>query len=514
MVGVSTATASLSLQPQRERLHPPPTAPAEIASTRSGPTDGILAGRDPAGSAGIARTGVAWLMRGHRWTILRAGCDTAMLVLASVLACLLTRSATVELAPLAFPPVTLALLYSHGRYRRRLRDSALDRIAPGIEAISLGSIAVFMLTILTVGNSLASSSLIAHVWVLSIGLLTAVGALLTWIETLASARRWVGTPTLIVGAGELGLDVAERLGRYPDCGLYVVGFVDSGRGAAGSDATALLGRLDDLAEIVAAHRVGHVVIALSRASQSEVERIVQGSQELGLATSVVPTAAAAINDRSHFDYLGSLPLLTVEAFDPTSLRLSVKYLLDRLVAAVLLLIVSPVLVAIALAVRVSSPGPVLFRQLRTGQDGRLFELLKFRTMRLGGDIHSFAPVDGLAPGGVEGVDRRTAIGRLLRRSSLDELPQLINVLTGSMSMIGPRPERPEFAEEFRRRFAGYRDRDRVRCGITGWAQVNGSRGQTPIADRVELDNFYIEHWSPGLDAKILLRTLPALLKGS
>ncbi|MEA2266694.1 MAG: hypothetical protein QOE27_2277 [Solirubrobacteraceae bacterium] len=527
MVDMTTATPTRSLYPGLEHLRPALTRIPQIAPADLPATDGFLAGSDLAKSASAVRPSVAWLMRGGRWMLVRAGCDTAMLVLASVLARLLTGSATVELASLAFPPITLILLGSHGRYGRRLRESALDRIAPGIEAISLGSMAVFMLTILTVGNSLATSSLIAHAWVLSIVLLTAGGTLLTRIETIVRARRWARTPTLIVGAGELGLDVADRVRRYPDCGLEVAGFVDSPRAAAGSGfvdspraaagsdgAPALLGRLDDLADIVAAHRIEHVVIALSRASQPELDGIIRRCQELGLATSVVPSAAGAINERSRFDYLGSLPLLTLEAFDPTSLRLSLKYLLDRLAAALLVVIASPALGAIALAVRVSSPGPILFRQRRTGQDGREFELLKFRTMRLDADTPSFAPVDGLAPGGVEGVDRRTGIGRLLRRTSLDELPQLINVLTGSMSMIGPRPERPEFAEDFSTRFPGYGDRVRVRSGITGWAQVNGSRGQTPIGDRVELDNYYIEHWTPGLDAKILLRTLPALLKGS
>jgi lipopolysaccharide/colanic/teichoic acid biosynthesis glycosyltransferase len=170
---------------------------------------------------------------------------------------------------------------------------------------------------------------------------------------------------------------------------------------------------------------------------------------------------------------------------------------------------------IALAVRLSSPGPVLFRQRRIGRDGREFDLLKFRTMVAGDPADDeFAVPAGLAPGGVEGTDRRTRVGRVLRRTSLDELPQLFNVIRGEMSLVGPRPERPEFAELFRERFEHYHDRHRVRSGITGWAQVNGHRGQTPLAERVEFDNFYIEHWSLRLDLKIVLLTLPALLKGS
>jgi lipopolysaccharide/colanic/teichoic acid biosynthesis glycosyltransferase len=207
-----------------------------------------------------------------------------------------------------------------------------------------------------------------------------------------------------------------------------------------------------------------------------------------------------------------------------SWRFGVKYALDRVFAALLLVLLSPLLAVIALTVRLSSPGPILFRQLRAGRDGRVFDLLKFRTMvppPVSGDVGEagrscaeWECAPGLAPGGVEGADRRTRVGRFLRRTSLDELPQLLNVVRGEMSLVGPRPERPEFAEAFRQELEHYHERHRVRSGITGWAQVNGSRGQTPLADRVELDNFYIEHWSPALDAKILLMTLPALLRGS
>jgi lipopolysaccharide/colanic/teichoic acid biosynthesis glycosyltransferase len=163
-------------------------------------------------------------------------------------------------------------------------------------------------------------------------------------------------------------------------------------------------------------------------------------------------------------------------------------------------------------VRLSSPGPIFFRQPRVGRDGRVFDCLKFRTMREPTDSFAdFKLKDGAAPGGVEGADRRTTIGRFLRSTSLDELPQLINVLKGEMSLVGPRPERPVFVELFDMQIRRYGERHRVRAGMTGWAQVHGLRGQTSIADRVEWDNYYIENWSLALDLKILLMTLPAVL---
>jgi lipopolysaccharide/colanic/teichoic acid biosynthesis glycosyltransferase len=167
-------------------------------------------------------------------------------------------------------------------------------------------------------------------------------------------------------------------------------------------------------------------------------------------------------------------------------------------------------------VKLSSPGPVFFRQRRVGRDARPFDLLKFRSMSMGAASPSDAAAESLpadtAPGGVEGDDRRTAIGRLLRRTSIDELPQLFNVLRGEMSIVGPRPERPEFVELFEQNVERYEDRHRVKAGITGWAQVHGLRGRTSLADRIEWDNYYITNWSLWLDFKILLMTVVAVFR--
>ena len=185
---------------------------------------------------------------------------------------------------------------------------------------------------------------------------------------------------------------------------------------------------------------------------------------------------------------------------------------DRAVALVALLLLAPLLLAIALAVRVSSIGPVLFRQRRVGRGGEAFVLLKFRTMVEDPGVAGFTLARGTAPGGIEGTDRRTAVGRWLRALSLDELPQLVNVLRGEMSLIGPRPERPEYVELFAKVVPGYTERQRVKSGITGWAQANGLRGQTSIVDRVELDNYYIENWSFALDLRIVALTVVELLR--
>jgi exopolysaccharide biosynthesis polyprenyl glycosylphosphotransferase len=239
---------------------------------------------------------------------------------------------------------------------------------------------------------------------------------------------------------------------------------------------------------------------------------------------VVPRKFDTINDRVGYDTLGGLPLLSFAAVDPKGLQFALKHALDSLLALVALVVLAPLIALVALAVRLSSPGPVMFSQRRVGRDGKVFDLYKFRSMRMVDDAEQKPEQEGsaleyllggdVAPGGVEGEDRRTAVGRLLRRTSLDELPQLINVLKGDMSLVGPRPERPEFVELFRQEVKRYGDRHRVKSGITGWAQVHGLRGQTSLAERVEWDNYYIAHWSLALDLKILALTLVALFRSA
>jgi lipopolysaccharide/colanic/teichoic acid biosynthesis glycosyltransferase len=204
------------------------------------------------------------------------------------------------------------------------------------------------------------------------------------------------------------------------------------------------------------------------------------------------------------------------AVEAHAVALEAKYLVGRCAALVALVVLLPVLIALVLAVRFTSRGPVLFRQQRVGEGGATFSMLKFRSMRIAAPRDAgFVPPAGAAPGGVEGVDRRTAVGRFIRRTSLDELPQLWNVVRGDMCLVGPRPERPEHVARFSGEVAGYAARHRVRVGLTGLAQVEGSRGAAScIATRAELDNAYIESWSLGLDVKILGRTVGAVLRGA
>jgi exopolysaccharide biosynthesis polyprenyl glycosylphosphotransferase len=258
----------------------------------------------------------------------------------------------------------------------------------------------------------------------------------------------------------------------------------------------------------------HVILAFASAPDRGFVSVVRRCDELGLEIWMVPRLFDSMNERVTLDRLGGLPMLNMRVTDPKGIQFAVKHAFDRLVAGLGLVAMAPVLLALALAVRRSSPGPALFRQRRVGRDGKAFDLLKFRSMVPADAPAPFQPRNGSAPGGVEGVDRRTRLGRWMRRTSLDELPQLINVLRGDMSLVGPRPERPEFVELFGGDVSRYKDRHRVKSGITGWAQVNGLRGQTSVVDRVEWDNYYIENWSLRLDLKIIALTAVAVLRAA
>ncbi len=255
-----------------------------------------------------------------------------------------------------------------------------------------------------------------------------------------------------------------------------------------------------------------VAFAFTASGDERLLPLVEHCERLRVRAFVVPRLFEAAGWRAQVRQVGSLPLGELNAVDPRDVRFAVKHLLDRLLAGLALLVLAPLLLVVAALVRKSSAGPVFFRQRRIGRDGREFSMLKFRTMyEPSGSLAEFIPPPGSAPGGVEWIDRRTPVGRWLRRSSIDELPQLINVLRGEMSMIGPRPERPEYVRQFAAELRRYDRRHRVKSGITGLAQVRGLRGQTSIVERAAYDNFYVQNWSFWLDLKIALWTVKVVL---
>jgi exopolysaccharide biosynthesis polyprenyl glycosylphosphotransferase len=493
---------------------------------------GVRAAPRPQLSPASSFTGIMQrLLEGSGWTVLRPAFDFLMLLLALALA-LEGSSVTQVLAPLLLlPPLVMALLFLRGLYRTRMRPLILDSVVPLLSAVSVAA-----MTVATVGlflnGQIPDQSVWVRAWLFSL-LGIGVGRIaLTGAQRWSRSRRLIGKPVLIVGAGIVGSQVARRLEDHPEYGLVPIGFIDDdprSTAEVGGRDVPVLGTIEELDRIVERTRVEHLIVAFSSVADARISRLIQHLQELGVEVAVVPRMFDTMNHRAGYEAVGGLPLLSFAVVDPKGWQFAVKYALDRIAAAILLILLSPLLVVVALAVRVNSPGPILFRQRRVGRDGKAFDLYKFRSMRVSEPRYVMSAVSehsatgqeqvttlarDIAPGGVEGADRRTTVGRILRRSSLDELPQLFNVLRGEMSIIGPRPERPEFVELFDQDVTRYGDRHRVKSGITGWAQVHGLRGQTSLAERIELDNYYIVHWSLGLDLKVLLLTFAALFRNA
>jgi exopolysaccharide biosynthesis polyprenyl glycosylphosphotransferase len=434
-----------------------------------------------------------------------------MLVLAAGASVLAARGAGVDPLSVAwtlsFPLLVLAGLFGRGLYRPVVRLKTLDDVRSVLAATTLALLALESFVAVTDSSAGVADELVRS-WAFA-SVYLAVGRIALYRSVRAERRDGEGLrPTLIVGAGRVGRLTAKRLLASPDLGLRPIGFLDKDPLEAGTDGVALpvLGASWDLERVVDEHRVEQVIISFSTAPDDVLLRLVQHCQALGVEVAVVPRFYEKITTRLEVEHIGGLPLLYARSSDPDGWKFTVKYTLDRILAALALLVALPVLLAAAVAVRFSVGRPVLFRQPRVGLDGREFEIVKFRTMREESSDEPFALDGDLAPGGVEGADRRTRVGTFLRRTSIDELPQLINVLRGEMSLVGPRPERPEYVNEFVERVYRYGDRHRVKSGITGWAQINGLRGKTSISDRAEWDNHYIENFSLWLDLKILLLT--------
>jgi exopolysaccharide biosynthesis polyprenyl glycosylphosphotransferase len=320
------------------------------------------------------------------------------------------------------------------------------------------------------------------------------------------ARGVVAHSTLILGAGRVGKNLAETLLQRPQFGLRPVGFWDP---APFLNETELgLPVLNDrsLAVTIAESGANVVLIAFGRSAESDMVDIVRTCDRMNCEIFVVPRLFELAQRSAGMDEVWGTPLMRLRRPAFRSKTWHLKRLIDVVVSGALLLPLAPVLGLCALAVRLEGGSGVIFRQQRVGLDGRVFELLKFRSMR------PESPQESATRWNVATDERIGPVGRMLRRTSLDELPQLLNVLRGDMTLVGPRPERPYFVHQFTGQHPRYVARHRVPAGLTGWAQIHGLRGDTSMAERIRFDNYYIENWSLWLDIKILARTVTAVLR--
>lgn len=324
----------------------------------------------------------------------------------------------------------------------------------------------------------------------------------TWWQIIRSLRRRGinAKPALIVGTGRVARKMARALRHASWTGMSAVGYVEDQPSRWSSDLN-ILGGIADLPRLVEAHRVDHVFIALPLNRFHEARRVFDVLSasycDVRLVLDVPSLAAVSVTTTS----LDGLTVMGLRENPYHGFNVVIKRTMDVVLSLVALILLAPVMAAIALLVKLTSPGPVFYRQERCGLGGEVFQMLKFRTMRVDAEAIT-GPVWAQA-----NDPRRTPIGSFLRKTSLDELPQLFNVLAGHMSLVGPRPERPVFIEKFRKSVPNYMVRHAMKAGITGWAQVNGWRGNTSLRKRIQHDLYYITHWNPWFDIKIMWLTL-------
>ena len=307
---------------------------------------------------------------------------------------------------------------------------------------------------------------------------------------------------LVLGSGRLARQVLEQVDLHRELGFRPVGCLSVTRKRVGNSVAGVevIGTVRDLREILLERGVDQVLVALPSRCMHHLPRIMEICADTTVDVKLVPDVYQYATLFGGLEEFGGLPIVNLQSTGVLGINAIAKRAFDVTLSALFLVLLSPLLLLIAVSVKLTSRGPVLFAQERVGLDGRAFHMLKFRTMR--GDAEAAGPQFAQASD-----PRVTAVGALLRRASLDELPQLWNVLVGDMSLVGPRPERPVFIDKFRQHIPRYQLRHMVKSGMTGWAQIHGLRGNTSIQKRVEYDLYYIEHWSLLLDLKILARTV-------
>jgi len=446
----------------------------------------------------------------------RVALPAGLLAVDTVAVCLATTVTAVTTADRAHPllgaaallPVLLPLNLTGGLYRHRLTLSALDEFpALAGRAVVATAFAVTLSGCLHGWPDCGPATPLRLLTLLAAFLLvSACGRAFTY-HLLRQARRRRPSPALVLGAGHLGQRVAAALTERREYGLRPVGYLDPDPVLLAADAKLpVLGGREVLEREIRRHRVHHVVATEGAADEAETAAALREAARLGCQIWLVPAlreyGSVAGPARDH---LWGYPCLQLGRPAMRRHGWAVKRALDISAAGLGLIALAPVLAACAVAVRFDTGPGVLFRQQRTGLDGRVFTVLKFRTLRPSNEHESATRWN------ISQDHRMGAVGRLLRRSSLDELPQLWNVLRGDMSLVGPRPERPYFVMRFGQAYPEYADRHRVPVGLTGLAQVNGLRGDTSIEDRARFDNRYIESWGLWQDVKLLLRTAALML---
>ena len=403
----------------------------------------------------------------------------------------------------AFPLAACLILVfaATGVYQDRQRTWFVDELFAVWRALLVAALVVLATTSLYRDAIANYSRLTFGLWLVAASVLIGLGRYgIRRYERMQLARGLGVLKALVVGQGRPAKLLIDRIRMFPDCGYTIVGSVVRSEETAPPGAP-LLGYLDNIRQIALDNKVNAVFIADLDATPQEIVELAGIFADLPTEVRIVPRTLDIIASSPTTHELAGLPLLTLKRrLDRDPMQLRAKRAIDILLAGLGLICFSPVLLMLAAVIRITSTGPALMRQERVGLGGTKFQMYKFRSMRVDAEAIS-GPVWA-----TPGDPRRTWVGKFIRRFSLDELPQLWNVLVGDMSLVGPRPERPLFVEQLTSQLPNYGERIRLRPGLTGWAQLNDLRGMTPVEERLIYDLYYLERWSVSFDMKIILTT--------
>ena len=403
-------------------------------------------------------------------------------------------------ATLGIVPIWIGMLRHHGLYQPRRIDSPFRDL---ISVFQAGTLVVLLLIAFgfLARAEVVTRSVMIPFWGFAIGASALLHVMARKLVRVIHRSGLYLHPVLVVGSGRLAEELIERIGQHPEAGLRVAGVICDDLEIKRIRGVPVVGTTDRIKPVLQLSSASEVILALDQDEASAADRVLSYLEDEMVDVRLVPDLFQIMTLRASVEDLDGLPVIGLRQSPLIGWAAVQKRVFDFAVAALALVVALPVMGAITVAIAWSSGRPILYRQFRVGLDGRTFEMLKFRTMVRDAERET-GPVWATA-----GDLRQTRIGRFLRRTSLDELPQLWNVLRGDMSLVGPRPERPHFTERFRREVPGYMLRHKVKAGMTGWAQIHRWRGDTSLHERIEHDLYYIQNWSLALDIRILLMTL-------
>lgn len=404
---------------------------------------------------------------------------------------------------LLFPIILLCsfIFKNMGLYRQRRITPLPSEVFDIVKASTL-SVIILVSATYFIRKDEFSRLVFFYFWLISIFLLSTERLILRKLLWFFRRKGLNIRRVLIVGASDLGIKVLKKFKHNPWTGLEVIGLLDDQMKTGETiEEIKVLGRISSINKIIDEQNIDQVFIALPIQSYKKMMYVVNRLSDKTVTVRIIPDLYQTITLNAGVEEFDGMPIINLSDTPMYGWSVIVKRAMDIIFSLLAILLTSPLMSIIAILIKVTSPGPVLYRQERMGLDGKTFGMLKFRSMRVDAEDKSGAVW------AKEDDPRKTKLGSFLRKTSLDELPQFLNVLKGDMSIVGPRPERPVFIREFKKEIPKYMLRHKMKAGITGWAQINGWRGNTSLKKRIECDIYYIEHWSVWLDLKIMWLTV-------